>query len=91
MLPTFGLMELLILVAIILLLFGAKRLPQLGRSLGSGIREFRKGVVEAGADDKDEAQDREKKSREELSHGGAPDGKLPRAEDGEPTRTERTS
>jgi sec-independent protein translocase protein TatA len=86
--PTFGLMELLILVAIILLLFGAKRLPQLGRSLGSGIREFRKGVVEA--DDKDEAQDREKKSREELSHGGAPDGELPRAEDGEPTRTERT-
>ncbi len=88
MFPTFGLMELLILVAIILLLFGAKRLPQLGRSLGSGIREFRKGVVEA--DDKDEAQDREKKSREELSHGGAPDGELPRAEDGEPTRTERT-
>jgi sec-independent protein translocase protein TatA len=86
--PTFGLMELLILVAIILLLFGAKRLPQLGRSLGSGIREFRKGVVEA--DDKDEAQDREKKSREELSHGGAPDGELPRAEDEEPTRTERT-
>jgi sec-independent protein translocase protein TatA len=85
--PTFGLMELLILVAIILLLFGAKRLPQLGRSLGSGIREFRKGVVEA--DDKDEAQDREKKSREELSHGGAPDGELPRAEDEEPTRTER--
>ncbi len=88
MFPTFGLMELLILVAIILLLFGAKRLPQLGRSLGSGIREFRKGVVEA--DDKDEAQDREKKSREELSHGGAPDGELPRAEDEEPTRTERT-
>ena len=89
MFPTFGLMELLILVTIILLLFGAKRLPQLGRSLGSGIREFRKGVVEA--HDKDEAQDREKKSREELSHGGAPDGELPRAEDGEPTRTERTS
>ena len=88
MFPTFGLMELLILVAIILLLFGAKRLPQLGRSLGSGIREFRKGVVEA--DDKHEAQDREKKSSEELARGGAPDGELPRAEDGEPTRTERT-
>ncbi len=87
MFPTFGLMELLILVAIILLLFGAKRLPQLGRSLGSGIREFRKGVVEA--DDKDEAQDREKKSREELSRGGAADRTLPRAEDEEPTRTER--
>ncbi len=89
MFPTFGLMELLILVAIILLLFGAKRLPQLGRSLGSSIREFRKGVVEG--DDKGEAQDREKKSREELPRGGAPDGEPPCAEDGEPTRTERTS
>ncbi len=87
MFPTFGLMELLILVAIILLLFGAKRLPQLGRSLGSGIREFRKGVVEA--DDKDEAQDREKKSREELSYGEAADGELPHAEDEKATRTER--
>ncbi len=86
--PTMGGVELLIILAIIMLFFGAKRLPQLGRSLGSGIREFRKGVVEA--DDKHEAQDREKKSREELSHGGAPDGKLPRAEDGEPTRAERT-
>lgn len=40
--------ELLILLTIILLVFGAKRVPQLGRSLGKGIRESRKGAAEAG-------------------------------------------
>lgn len=36
--------HLLILLVIILLLFGAKRLPELGRSLGQGIREFKGGL-----------------------------------------------
>ena len=34
-----------------MLLFGAKRVPQLGRSLGKGIREFREGI--SGHDDED--------------------------------------
>ena len=38
--------ELLIILAIILLFFGAKRIPELARSLGKGTREFRKGVSE---------------------------------------------
>lgn len=51
--------ELLILLTIVLLLFGAKRVPQLGRSLGEGIRDFRKGIAEAAADDDDaELRDR---------------------------------
>jgi sec-independent protein translocase protein TatA len=36
--------HLLLLLLIILLLFGAKRLPEMGRSLGRGIREFREGL-----------------------------------------------
>jgi sec-independent protein translocase protein TatA len=43
-LPQVGGTELLILLVIILLLFGAKRIPQLARSVGSGSREFRKGI-----------------------------------------------
>jgi len=39
-----------LLVAILLLLFGARRLPELGRSLGSGLRGFREGLFE-GADE----------------------------------------
>jgi sec-independent protein translocase protein TatA len=36
--------HLLILLVIILLLFGAKRVPELGRSLGWGIKEFKEGL-----------------------------------------------
>jgi sec-independent protein translocase protein TatA len=35
--------ELIIALVIILLLFGAKRIPELAKGLGSGVREFRKG------------------------------------------------
>ncbi len=53
--PSLGGAELLILLAIILLFFGAKRVPQLGRSLGSGVRQFRQGLAQADSgDDKDE-------------------------------------
>jgi sec-independent protein translocase protein TatA len=37
--------ELLIVLVIVLLLFGAKRLPEIGRGLGSSIREFRGGLT----------------------------------------------
>jgi sec-independent protein translocase protein TatA len=43
-LPQIGGTELLILLVIILLLFGAKRIPQVARSFGTGTREFRKGI-----------------------------------------------
>jgi Sec-independent protein translocase protein TatA len=35
-------------------LFGASRLPAMGRNVGLGIKEFKKGVTEASRDDKDE-------------------------------------
>ena len=53
-----GPMELIILLTIILLLFGAKRIPELARGLGTGIREFRKGT--SGQDEKDELNEKEK-------------------------------
>lgn len=39
-----GIWELLIILVVLLLLFGAKRLPEMGRSLGKGMREFKDGV-----------------------------------------------
>jgi sec-independent protein translocase protein TatA len=42
--------ELLIILAIVLLLFGARKLPDLARSLGASAKEFRKGL-EAGVDE----------------------------------------
>ena len=44
--------ELLIVLAVIILLFGARKLPDLARSLGASAREFRKGVSEG--EDEDE-------------------------------------
>ncbi len=40
-------MHLVILLAIVLLLFGAKRVPEIGRSLGTGMREFKDSVTHA--------------------------------------------
>ena len=45
MLPGIGPMELIVLLVIALLIFGPKKLPDLGRSLGSGMREFKKSVT----------------------------------------------
>lgn len=39
----FGYPELLIILAVVLLLFGATQLPKLARSMGTSIREFKKG------------------------------------------------
>jgi sec-independent protein translocase protein TatA len=41
-------------IVVIVVLFGASRLPAMGRNVGLGIKEFKKGVTEAGRDDKDE-------------------------------------
>jgi len=48
-----GPLELIIVLVIILVIFGPKRLPQAGRSLGQGLREFKDSVT--GKDDDDDA------------------------------------
>jgi sec-independent protein translocase protein TatA len=40
-----GIWELVILMVVLLLVFGAKRLPEMGRSIGSGMREFKDAVT----------------------------------------------
>lgn len=53
--------EIGLLVLLALLLFGAKRLPEAGRSLGRSLREFRSGL-KGGADEADEEEDEKKQS-----------------------------
>jgi sec-independent protein translocase protein TatA len=45
MLPGIGPMELIVLLVVALIVFGPKRLPDLGRSLGSGMREFKSSIT----------------------------------------------
>ena len=58
-LGSFGGMELIIALVIILLLFGAKRIPELARGLGSGVREFRAGTREGQLEKKDQKENEE--------------------------------
>ena len=44
--PSLGPLEMIVIFLVVLLLFGAKRLPEIGTSLGKGIREFKSSVRE---------------------------------------------
>ena len=55
-----GYQELLLILVIVMILFGANRLPDLARSLGSSFKEFKKGVAEV----KDEGTSQAKKEEE---------------------------
>lgn len=44
MFSNIGMPEILIILVVVLLLFGAKRLPEIGSSMGKGIREFKKSI-----------------------------------------------
>ncbi len=60
-----GTTELIIIGGIILLIFGAKRLPEIGKGLGGAIREFKKVKKDISLDDKEEGTD--EKGEEEKS------------------------
>ena len=52
--PNIGPMEILVVLIIALVVFGPKRLPELGQSVGKGIREFRGSLS---GDNKDDVQE----------------------------------
>jgi sec-independent protein translocase protein TatA len=53
-----GPQELILIFLIVIVIFGARRLPELGKSLGEGIKNFKKSVTK-------ESDDEEKKEQEE--------------------------
>ena len=55
-----GWQELLIVLVIVLVIFGASRVPEVGRALGKGIREFRSSVTGKDEETKDEPKAEEK-------------------------------
>jgi sec-independent protein translocase protein TatA len=52
--PSIGPMELVIVLAIALIVLGPKKLPEVGRSIGRGMREFKDGLSSSTEDERDE-------------------------------------
>lgn len=69
MFGSLGPTELIIALVIILLLFGAKKVPELARGLGSGVREFRAGTREDAVDKKEEEKKEEELTPAETKTG----------------------
>ena len=68
--PNIGATEILLLLLVALLLFGAKRVPELARGLGSGVREFKKGTQEDEVEDKKKEEEKEEQlEASENGHG----------------------
>ena len=59
MFGSLGTPELLLILAIVLLIFGVGKLPQLGKGLGQSIREFRASLAGEDEEEKDKAQEEE--------------------------------
>lgn len=69
--PSVGPLELAIVLIIALVIFGPKRLPELGRSLGSGMKEFR-ASISGGSDDDEEEPRKIQGSAEPAPEAAAP-------------------
>jgi len=59
-------MELLVIALVILLLFGGKKIPELAKGLGSGIKNFKKAVKDEDGDIKEEAKNLEAKAEDKV-------------------------
>jgi sec-independent protein translocase protein TatA len=74
--PNIGPTELIIVLVIVLLIFGPKRLPGLGKQLGTGMREFKDSISgKGGKDDDEDEEERPSKQRREVEAAlGRPEG-----------------
>jgi sec-independent protein translocase protein TatA len=73
-----GFGEIMLILVVVLLLFGAKRLPEIGASMGKGIREFKKSVTDVGQAINEPARD------ERVERPRAADPAIPTRDDDRP-------
>jgi len=73
--PNIGPTELIIVLVIVLLIFGPKRLPGLGKQLGTGMREFKDSISGKGGRDDDDDDDEAGADRRKTEAAlGRPEG-----------------
>ena len=92
---SFGPLEIILIFLVVLLIFGAKRIPEIARGIGKGIREFKDATSEISRELEAEGQDRQINQPQEPQQGapqarqpqqqGAPDQAAP---DGEPASSD---
>jgi sec-independent protein translocase protein TatA len=66
--PNVGPLEIVLILIVALVIFGPKRLPELGRSAGKGIREFKNSVTGKDDDDEEDVREIEGAKREPVAH-----------------------
>ena len=71
--PGFGWPEALIILAVVLIVFGVGKLPQVGGALGKGIREFRRGraglIEDTEEEEEEEETPKRKRAAKKLTEG----------------------
>jgi sec-independent protein translocase protein TatA len=72
MLADLSIWHILILVAVVTLMFGTKRIPEIGASLGKGIQAFKRGLSEATSTDEAPPSAPPSEPRPQPREGGAP-------------------
>jgi len=87
--PNIGPLELAIVAIIALIIFGPKRLPELGKSLGDGLREFKSSVS---GENRDDDEDDDEEIPPTIENGVADEEveDAQPADEDEPAETERT-
>lgn len=80
--PNLGFTEIMILLVVALLVFGAKRLPEMGASMGKGIREFKRSLTET----QDAVMKSDDNANRMLDGGNAGEGDRAPGTSGEPKR-----
>jgi sec-independent protein translocase protein TatA len=73
---SFGPLEIILIFLVVLLIFGAKRIPEIARGIGKGIREFKDATSEISNELEAEAQDR-KINRPQSPRQGQPQSRQP--------------
>lgn len=69
MLGGIGIQELLLIFLVVLILFGAKRIPDIAQGLGRGIRDFRKAMKDTTDEIKSSVEDDDKSKKNSSSNG----------------------
>ena len=75
-----GPLELILIFAVVLLIFGAKRIPEIARGIGKGIREFKDATSEISRELENEAQNRQI-NQPQTPQQGAPQARQPQAQE----------